>query len=154
MSEGSKKPERKVVAENKRARHKFEVLQTFEAGLVLVGTEVKTLRDGRASIEEGYGRVDDDEIWLVGAHIDEYSHGNRSNHEPRRRRKLLLKKSEIKKLKAGVTQRGFTIVPLSLWFSPRGHAKVTIALCRGKKIHDKRETLRAKEARREMRRAR
>jgi SsrA-binding protein len=153
MSEGSKKPERKVVAENKRARHKFEVLQTFEAGLVLVGTEVKTLRAGRASIEEGYGRVDADEIWLVGAHIDEYSHGNRSNHEPRRRRKLLLRKSEIKKLKAGVTQRGFTIVPLSLWFSPRGHAKVTIALCRGKKIHDKRETLRAKEARREMRRA-
>lgn len=144
--------DRKVIAANKKARIKFEILDTFDAGLVLVGTEVKSLRNGRASIDEAFARVQGDEVFILGMHIPEYSHGNQMNHEPTRKRKLLLHRREISRLKASSQEKGLTLVVLSLWFSPRGHAKVTIAVCRGKKIHDKRETLKAKEARREIKR--
>jgi SsrA-binding protein len=143
---------RKTIAHNRKAKFKFEVLETFEAGLVLTGTEVKTLRAGLASIEESYGRIQDGELFLIGARIEEYTHGNRANHEPNRRRKLLLKKREVARLHEKVAQKGFTIVPLELFFNERGWAKVKIALCRGKKVHDKRDAIRTKEARKEIRR--
>ena len=142
----------KSIALNRKARFKFEVLETFEAGLVLTGTEVKTLRAGLASIEEAYGRIIDGEAFLIGARIDEYTHGNRANHEPNRRRKLLLKKREIARLFEKMAQKGFTLVPLEMFFSERGWVKLKVALCRGKKIHDKRETIRTKEAHKEIRR--
>jgi SsrA-binding protein len=138
------------IAENRKARFKFEVLETWEAGLVLRGTEVKTLRGGKVSLDEAYGRIDGDEVFLIGAHIAEYTHGNRQNHEPTRRRKLLLHKREINKLKAKVTQRGLTLVPLALYFNERGIAKLTLALCRGKNIGDKRDVQRKREAVREI----
>ena len=122
---------RVVVAKNRKARHQYEVLETFEAGILLVGTEVKTMRGGKVSIEEAYGRIDGDEVFLIGAHIEEYTHGNRQNHDPTRRRKLLLRKREITKLVEKVTQRGLTLIPLELYFSERGYAKVALGLCRG-----------------------
>ena len=139
----------KVVAQNRRARHQFEILETFEAGLVLCGTEVKTLRSGKVSIEEAYGRIDGDAAYLVGAYIDEYVFGNRMNHSPTRKRKLLLRKPELKRLHAKVTQKGLTLVPLKLYFRG-GWAKLEIALCRGKRLGDKREVSRRREADREM----
>ena len=142
-----------VVALNRKARFEFEVLETVECGLVLQGTEVKTLRSGRASIEEAWAKIQDDELWLIGAHIEEYTHGNRENHEPTRRRKLLLRRSEIRKLKAKTGQKGLTLVPLDLHFNERGYAKLTLALGRGKKLHDKRDTMKKREAAKEIRRA-
>jgi len=146
-----KAPTRRAVTVNKKARHEFEVLDTFEAGLVLRGTEVKSLRNGRISLEEAWGKIEDDEIYLVGAHVEEYAFGNRQNHDPVRRRKLLLRRKQIKKLKAQVTQRGLTLIPLEVFFNERGFAKLTLGLCRGKKLHDKREVAKAKEARRAIR---
>jgi SsrA-binding protein len=145
--------DRKVIASNKKAKVKFEIVETFDAGLALLGTEVKSLREGRASIDEAFARVQGDEVFLLGMHIPEYSHGNQQNHDPYRKRKLLLHRREIGRLRASSEQKGLTLVPLSLWFSPRGLAKLTLAICRGKKVGDKRETLRTKEAKREMRRA-
>jgi SsrA-binding protein len=144
-------PDRKWVTVHKKARLKYEVLDSFEAGIVLVGTEVKSLRAGHVHIDEAYGRIDDGELYLIGAHIEEYLFGNRQNHVPTRRRKLLLKRFELKKLLAKVKQKGFTLVPLSIHFNDRGFAKVTIGLCVGKKLHDKRDTIRKKEAQTEMR---
>lgn len=151
MAKGSKTrdPDR-TIAQNKRARHRFEVLESVEAGLVLLGTEVKSLRSGRVSIAEAFARIDGDELFLVGAHIQEYSHGNQQNHEPTRKRKLLLRRREIRKLKAKVTQQGFTLVPLELYWSDRNLAKIELGLCRGRKIADKREVLKRREARREI----
>ncbi|MEO0481075.1 MAG: SsrA-binding protein SmpB [Planctomycetota bacterium] len=140
------------IAENRRARHAYEVLETFEAGLVLKGTEVKTLRAGNAQIDESHARIQAGEAWLVGAHIEEYSHGNAHNHKPTRRRKLLLKKSQIRKLEAQVKQKGLTLVPLKLYFSDRGFAKLLFGLCKGRKTVDKRQNERKREAEREMRR--
>ncbi|MEZ5962781.1 MAG: SsrA-binding protein SmpB [Planctomycetota bacterium] len=152
MSASDKKaPPRRAVAVNKKARHEFEVLDTFEAGLVLRGTEVKSLRAGKISLEESWGKIENDEVFLVGAHIEEYTCGNRQNHDPVRRRKLLLRGKQIKKLKAQVTQKGLTLVPLDVFFNERGFAKVTLGLCRGKKLHDKREASKAREAKRAMR---
>lgn len=144
------RPAEKLIVDNRKARHRFEVLESIEAGIALVGTEVKTLREGQVHLDEAYARIDDDELFLVGAHIAEYSHGNRQNHEPTRRRKLLLRKSQLRKLKARVTQKGLTLVPLRLYFNERGIVKLEVGLCRGRKTHDKRQAAHEKDARREM----
>jgi SsrA-binding protein len=133
-------PNFKVVADNRRARFDYEIGESFEAGLALTGTEVKSLRTGKATIAESYAHVDrHGEAWLVNANIPEYLAGNRFNHEPKRLRKLLLKQRELAKLAQGVEREGMTIVPLKLYFNERGRAKLQIALGRGKKLHDKRE---------------
>ena len=132
---------KKTVAENRRARFDYFIEETFEAGIALSGTEVKSLRFGEGSIAESYAEVKDDQVFLVNAHIPEFSHGNRHNHEPKRPRKLLLHEREINRLRAGVAREGMTLIPLSIYFNARGRAKVELALARGKKLHDKRETL-------------
>jgi SsrA-binding protein len=144
----------RTVVDNKKARHLFEILDEFEAGMVLRGTEVKVLREGRISLDEAFGRIYDNDVYLVGAHIDAYSHASSGNHEPTRRRKLLLHKVEIRKLKAKVNQKGLTLVPLEVFFNERGIAKIRLGLCRGKKLHDKRQDLKKKDADREMKRMR
>ena len=140
-----------LVADNKKARHQYEILDTFEAGLVLRGTEVKVLRQGKIHLEEAYARFTGAELWLVGANIPEYSHGNLQNHEPKRRRKCLLKKLELKKLAEQTKVKGLTLIPLRVYFGEKGYAKVTIGVGRGRKLHDKRQVLKEKEAKREMR---
>jgi SsrA-binding protein len=141
-----------VVATNRKARHDYHVLDTFEAGLVLVGTEVKSLRAGRASLVDGFASVDDGEAWLEGVHIPEYSQGTWTNHEPRRKRKLLLHRAEIDELSEATREKGLTLVPLSLYFSD-GRAKVEIALARGKRDYDKRQALKERQDKRETARA-
>ncbi|MFI9553908.1 SsrA-binding protein SmpB [Nonomuraea endophytica] len=143
---------RKVIAQNKRARHDFHVEDTFEAGLVLQGTEVKSLREGRASLSDGYASIDDGEAWLMNVHIPEYAQGTWTNHTARRKRKLLLHRKEIDKLAAKTKEGGLTIVPLVLYFKD-GKAKVEIGIARGKKDWDKRQTLADQQAKREMARA-
>ena len=130
----------KVLSENRKARYNFAIEDTFEAGLVLLGTEVKSLRTGKANIAESYASYEDGELWLINAHIPEYAMGNRNNHEPRRRRKLLMSKREIARLSQAVARDGMTIVPLKLYFNDRGMAKLELALAKGKKSHDLRET--------------
>ena len=142
----------KVVAENRRARYDYFVEERFEAGIQLTGTEVKALRQGEGSIAESYAAVEGEELWLINSHIPEYSHGNRLNHQPRRARKLLLRGREIAKLQGAVSRQGLTIVPLSVYFNARGRAKVELALARGKKVHDKRETVKARDWKREQQR--
>ena len=142
----------KVVAENRRARYDYFIEDKFEAGIALTGTEVKSIRQGEGSIAESYATFEGEEIWLINSHIPEYSHGNRQNHEPRRKRKLLLNKREIAKLHGAVTRQGLTLVPLSLYFNGRGRAKVELALARGKKAHDKRETVKERDWKREQQR--
>jgi SsrA-binding protein len=139
----------KVIAQNRRARHEYHILETFEAGLALHGTEVKSLRLGKASLPESYARVENGEVFLLNAHIDEYDRGNRFNHDPTRRRKLLLHRREINRLIGRVEERGLTLVPLRMYFR-RGKAKVELALARGKKTHDRREAIARREAEREM----
>ena len=131
---------RKVVADNRRARYNYEIGEVFEAGLMLTGTEVKSLRTGKATIAESYASSEKGEIFLINANIPEFAQGNRFNHEPKRPRKLLLKAREIAKLAQGVEREGMTIVPLRLYFNERGFAKLEVAMARGKKLHDKRET--------------
>ncbi|HVW54039.1 MAG TPA: SsrA-binding protein SmpB [Rhizobiaceae bacterium] len=135
-----KNPNNKTVAENRKARFSYEVLDTYEAGLALTGTEVKSLRQGQANIQESYASAEDGEIWLINSYIPEYLQGNRFNHEPRRRRKLLLNKREMARLAQGVEREGMTMVPLKIYFNDRGRAKLLLAIARGKKLHDKRET--------------
>ncbi len=135
----------KVVAENRRARYDYFVEDRMEAGIQLTGTEVKSLRQGEGSIAESYATAEGDEIWLINSHIPEYSHGNRLNHQPRRPRKLLLKAREIAKLHGAITRQGLTLVPLSMYFNGNGRAKVELALARGKKVHDKRETIKERD---------
>jgi SsrA-binding protein len=133
-------PNNKTVAENRKARFSYEVLDTYEAGLVLTGTEVKSLRQGQANIQESYASLEGGEIWLINSYLPEYLQGNRYNHEPRRRRKLLLNKREMAKLGQSVEREGMTMVPLKIYFNDRGRAKLLLAVARGKKLHDKRET--------------
>jgi SsrA-binding protein len=141
---------RKIAAENRRARFDYEIGETFEAGLMLTGTEVKSLRSGKATITESYASVDRaGEVFLVNANIPEYLEANRFNHEPKRPRKLLLKTREIARLAQGTERQGMTIVPLKIYFNDKGRAKVEIALARGKKLHDKRETEKARDWSRE-----
>ena len=140
----------KIVAENRRARFDYFVEERLEAGIQLTGTEVKSLRVGEGSIAESYAAVEGEEIWLINSHIPEYSHGNRLNHSPRRPRKLLLKGREIAKLNGAVTRQGLTLVPLSIYFNGRGKAKVELAIARGKKMHDKRETIKERDWKRDQ----
>lgn len=142
----------KVVATNRRARHDYTIEDTFEAGLVLTGTEVKSLRLGRASLVDGYGFVDGGEAWLDAVHIPEYADGTWNNHAPRRKRKLLLHKAQILKIENKVKQGGYTIVPLSIYFND-GRAKVEIAVAKGKREYDKRQALRERQDKREAERA-
>ncbi|WP_157015146.1 SsrA-binding protein SmpB [Mesorhizobium xinjiangense] len=139
----------RTVAENRKARYSYEVLDTIEAGLVLTGTEVKALREGKANIQESYASVEGGEIWLINSYVPEYLQGNRFNHEPRRRRKLLLNKREMARLAQSVEREGMTMVPLKLYFNDRGRAKLLLAIARGKKLHDKRETERKRDWNRE-----
>jgi SsrA-binding protein len=143
---------RKLIAQNKKARHDYAIEDVYEAGLVLQGTEVKSLRAGRASLVDSYARITDGEVWLENAHIPEYVQGSWTNHEPRRSRKLLLHRGEIAKLIGKTKESGLTLVPLSLYFKD-GKAKVEIALARGKRAYDKRQTLAARDAAREIDRA-
>jgi SsrA-binding protein len=143
---------KKVVARNRRARHDYHIEDVYEAGLALTGTEVKSLRAGRASLTDGFAEVSNHEVWLHGVHIPEYTHGTWTNHEPRRTRKLLLHRKEIDKLAAATAERGLTLVPLSLYFKD-GKAKVELALARGKRTYDKRHELARRDAAREVDRA-
>jgi len=140
---------RKVVAQNKKARHDYHIEDTYEAGIALTGTEVKSLRAGRASLVDGFATFRDGEMFLHGVHIPEYTQGTWTNHEPRRIRKLLLHRAEIDRWAQKTKESGLTIVPLALYFSD-GRAKVELALARGKKLHDKREALAERQANREM----
>ncbi len=143
---------KKVVAENRRARFDYAIEQVFEAGIALQGTEVKSLRFGEGTIAESYAEVKGAEVWLINSNIPEFSHGNRHNHEPKRPRKLLLNGREINKLYAGVARQGMTIVPLSVYFNSRGRAKVELALAKGKKAHDKRESIKERDWKRDKQR--
>jgi SsrA-binding protein len=140
----------KVVAENRRARFEYFIDTVFEAGIALTGTEVKSLRFGEGSIAESYAEVRGEQVWLVNANIPEFSHGNRFNHEPKRPRKLLLHEREINKLHGAVAREGMTLVPLSVYFNGRGRAKVELALAKGKKDHDKRDTIKERDWKREQ----
>jgi SsrA-binding protein len=135
-----KDPNNKTVAENRKARFAYEVIDTLETGLVLTGTEVKSLREGQANIGESYASAEDGEIWLINSYLPEYLQGNRFNHEPRRRRKLLVSRRERARLAQSVEREGMTMVPLKIYFNDRGRAKLLLAIARGKKLHDKRET--------------
>lgn len=135
----------KVVAENRKARHEYAIGETYEAGIQLVGTEVKSLREGRSSIAESYAEVKGGEMWLVNAYIPEFLQANRFNHETKRPRKLLLHGRQIARLRGAVEREGMTLVPLRIYFNARGRAKVELALAKGKKLHDKRQSDRAKD---------
>jgi SsrA-binding protein len=140
---------KKLIAQNKKGRHDYFIDEVFEAGLVLIGTEVKSLRAGRATLTDGYASVEDGELWLSGVHIPEYNEGSWTNHEPRRKRKLLLHKREVSRLIGTLKEGGLTLIPLSLYFKD-GKAKVEMGLARGKKAHDKRASLMEKQANREV----
>ena len=143
---------RKIIAQNRKARHEYEVLDTLECGVVLVGSEVKSLRAGRLSLDEAYGRMKDGEVWLMGCDIAEYVQANRLNHQPRRPRKLLMHRREIKKFASQAYEKGLTLVPLKMYFT-EGRAKVLMGICRGKKLHDKRETIKSASVKRDIQRA-
>lgn len=154
---GKKKPDRehdneRLITENRKARHNFEVLDTLECGIMLVGSEVKSLRCGKISLEEAYGRVREGEVWLVGCDIPEYIDANRFNHQPKRARKLLLHRREIERFAGRAFEKGLTLVPLKMYFK-EGRAKVLLGLCRGRQKHDKRQVMKKAEARREIQRA-
>lgn len=142
---------KKIIASNRRARHDYAIEDTVEAGLVLTGTEVKSLRAGRATLTEGFGQITNNEAWLHGVHIPQYTQGTWTNHEPRRTRKLLLHRREIDKLASSIQERGLTLVPLSLYFSG-GKVKIELALARGKRAYDKRQDLAKRDAAREIER--
>ncbi|TWF93323.1 SsrA-binding protein SmpB [Saccharopolyspora dendranthemae] len=143
---------RKVISQNRKARHDWSVLDTYEAGIALTGTEVKSLRQGKAQLVDGFATVDDGEVWLRNVHIPEYTEGTWTNHEPRRSRKLLLHRHEIERLVGKIKETGLSLVPMSLYFSD-GKAKVELALARGKKAHDKRQDIAKRDMEREIQRA-
>ena len=145
-------PNQKLVAENRKARHRFNILETLECGIALVGSEVKSLRAGKLSLDEAYGRVRGGELWLVNSNIQEYVQANRMNHEPTRPRKLLVHRRELSKFAGQAKEKGLTLVPLKMYFT-EGRAKVLMGLCRGKKLHDKRESLKKADSQRQMDRA-
>ncbi|MCT8000373.1 MULTISPECIES: SsrA-binding protein SmpB [unclassified Sphingomonas] len=141
---------KKIVAENRRARFDYAIETTYEAGIALTGTEVKSLRFGEGSIAEAYAEVRGEEVWLVNSNVPEFSHGNRFNHEAKRPRKLLLHEREINKLHGAVAREGMTLVPLMIYFNSRGRAKVELALAKGKKAHDKRDAIKERDWKREQ----
>jgi SsrA-binding protein len=144
--------EKIIVATNRKARHDYHLFDTFEAGIELLGSEVKSLRESRANLKDAYVTVRDGEVFLVGAHISTYSHTGFTGHVPRRERRLLLQKREIRKLNQKLTQKGFTAVPLKIYFNERGWAKVEFALARGKRSYDKKETIKKRDIQRELQR--
>jgi SsrA-binding protein len=155
MGQGKKKDDEaglKVVCRNKRAFHEYHVADRLECGIVLTGTEVKSLREGSSSLEDAYAKLENGEVWLIGSDIPEYSMGNRMNHKPKRPRKLLLHRNEIDKFAGKASERGYTLVPLRLYFRD-GRAKLELAVARGKQLHDKRQAQKKAEAARDIRRA-
>jgi SsrA-binding protein len=142
----------RLIADNRKALHDFHILETFEAGVVLLGTEVKSIREGSVNLRDSYARLDDGEVWLLNLHIGPYSHSGYASHEDRRQRKLLLHRAEIRKLLGKVAEKGLTLVPLRMYFKD-GRVKVALALAKGKQLHDKRETIRRREVDRETRAA-
>ena len=146
---GKQDDDRKIVAENRKARFNYEIVEVMEAGIALAGSEVKSLRSGKATIAESYASAEGGEIWLINANIPEYLEANRFNHEPKRPRKLLLRKRQMAKLIIAVEREGMTMVPLQVYFNARGKAKVALALAKGKKLHDKRDTERRRDWSRE-----
>ncbi len=145
----SKDIEDKNITVNRKARHDYSILQTYEAGVVLTGTEVKSLRNGKANLVDSYASLKNGEIWLIGAHISEYTHGNINNHVPTRSRKLLLNRSEIRRLIGKVNEKGLTLIPLRLYFK-NGKVKVELALAKGKKVYDKRDAIAKRDFEREQ----
>jgi SsrA-binding protein len=143
---------RKLIAQNKKARHDYSIEDVYEAGLVLTGTEVKSLRAGRATLTDGYATIDDGEVWLRGVHIPEYTQGTWTNHEPRRARKLLLRRDEIRRISNKAKESGITLVPRALYFQD-GYAKVEIAVARGRRAYDKRQAIAERDSKRETERA-
>jgi SsrA-binding protein len=142
-------PNEKLIAQNRKARHKYAVLDSLECGIVLVGSEVKSLRNGMVSLDEAYARVKDDEVWLIGCDIAEYVEASRFNHDPRRPRKLLMHRREVKRFAHRAFEKGLTLVPLAMHFR-RGLAKVVLGICRGKQLHDKRQAMKTAQAKRDM----
>ena len=142
-----------MIAENRKARHNYQVIDSLECGIILLGSEVKSLRDGKCQLDESYGRVRDDRLWLVGCDIAEYPQATVWNHEPKRPRELLVRKREMARFANRAKENGFTLVPLRLYFTPKGIAKCEMGLCRGMKLHDKREKMKKNDARREIERA-
>ncbi|HET9435846.1 MAG TPA: SsrA-binding protein SmpB [Candidatus Limnocylindrales bacterium] len=140
----------KTIALNRRARHEFSIEDTFEAGIVLTGTEIKSIRAGKVNLSDAYARIERDEAWLIGAHIAPFEQGSRYNHEPKRVRKLLLRRSEIDELLGKTKSKGLTIVPLRLYLSERGRAKIELGLARGKQLHDRRRDIAERDARRDV----
>lgn len=143
----------KVVCENRKARHDYFIEETYEAGIALQGTEVKSLRLGRANLRDSHARVEKGEVWLYNMHISPYEQGNRFNHEPTRPRKLLLHRREIMRLLGSTEREGYTLIPLRVYFSPYGKAKVELALAKGKKLYDKREAMAKRDAQRRIEKA-
>jgi SsrA-binding protein len=144
--------DRKIVADNRKARFNYEIVDTLEAGLVLAGSEVKSLRESKANIQESYASPEGGEMWLINSYIPEYLKASRFNHEPRRRRKLLLSKRELSRLALSVEKQGMTLIPLKLYFNDKGRAKLELAIARGKKLHDKRDTEKKRDWSREKQR--
>ncbi len=149
----SDKPGQRVIAQNRKAKHRFSVLETLECGIALVGSEVKSLRNGQLSLDESYGQVRGKEVWLVGADIPQYAQASHWNHEPKRARKLLLQRREVIKFADQAREKGLTLVPLKMYFNQRGMAKLLMGLCRGRKQHDKREALKKADTQRQIQRA-
>lgn len=139
----------KIIVTNRKANFEYEIISRYEAGIVLKGTEVKSLRAGKANLQESYGRIKDNEVWLVNSHINEYSFGNLNNHEPNRSRKLLLNKKEIRKIRQMLQEKGLTLVPLKLYFK-NSNVKAEIGIARGKKLYDKRESIKKREVERKL----
>ena len=151
-SGAAKTPNQRMISENRKARHHYEILEHLECGLMLVGSEVKSLREGKISLDEAYVRLREGSLWLVGADIPEYKQATIWNHDPKRPRKLLVHANQSRKLAGRIQEKGLTLIPLAIYFNERGIAKLSVGVCRGKKIFDKRQTLREKDARRQMQR--
>lgn len=151
--EKSDAPGQRVISQNRKAKHRFSVLETLECGIVLVGSEVKSLRNGQLSLDESYGLVRGKELWLVGADIPQYAQASHWNHDPKRDRKLLLQRREVTKFADQGREKGLTLVPLKMYFNQRGIAKLLMGLCRGRKMHDKREALKKADTQRQIQRA-
>ena len=145
---GDEKP-RKVISDNRRARHEYEILETFEAGIELSGTEVKSLRQGKANLQDSFARVEENELWLYNCHISPYDHGNRFNHDPIRKRRLLMHHKQILKLKSRMQEKGLTLIPLKLFFKGNW-AKIDLALSRGKQLYDKRDSIKQRDSQRQL----
>jgi SsrA-binding protein len=145
---GDEKP-RKVISDNRRARHEYEILETFEAGIELSGTEVKSLRQGKANLQDSFARVEENELWLYNCHISPYDHGNRFNHDPIRKRRLLMHHKQILKIKSRMQEKGLTLIPLKLFFKGNW-AKLDLALSRGKQLYDKRDSIKQRDSQRQL----